>query len=80
MVNSIKDVTAVLQRGALLRFASESQLESGLKLSLSFVPAGRSSEMREAAWSCTPSCCISIVWAGVQGSPLGYRDLRLNPF
>ena len=70
----------MLQREVLLRFASKAQPEAGLKLSLSSVPVGRSSEMREAAWSCTPSCCNSVVWAGVQGSPLGYRDLRLNPF
>lgn len=79
-VEQHKDAMLVSQREALLGFASESQLEAGLKLSLAFIAVGRSSEMREATWSCTPSCCISMVLADVQGSPLGYRDLRLNPF
>lgn len=41
---------------------------------------GLCSEMKEATWRCNPSCYISMVWAGVQGSPLNYRDLRMNPF
>lgn len=75
-----KNVTAVLQTGALLRFASESQLLAGLKLSLCSVLGDRSTEMREAMWSHTLSL---LYFHGLGWHPrvrTDYRDLRLNRF
>lgn len=62
------------------QFTSKPQLQQGLKPFPSLTPEGRSSETREATWSHMSPCHTAAGWAGVQGSPRGYRDLRLNPF
>lgn len=75
-----KDTTAMLQRHDVAEICFQVPAGGRAEAVPLHCTSGLSSEMKEVAWRCNPSCCVSMVWAGVQGSPLNYRDLRMNPF